>query len=177
VTDIVLPDRLEGDGLVLRRLRMADAPAIVGAFRDDPDLGGLLGFENDPDGTWVRGRLERTHELVVADPETDGFLGMVLLHSYDEHSRRCEVAFWLARGARRRGIAGAAVRLVVNWAMHELGLLRVELTTTVENVPTQAFAESLGFTREGVLRKRNVERGKRVDVVCYGVLREEWPGA
>ena len=27
---------------------------------------------------------------------------------------------------------------------------------------------------EGVLRKRNVERGQRVDVVWFGVLREEW---
>ena len=27
---------------------------------------------------------------------------------------------------------------------------------------------------EGVLPKRNVERGQRVDVVWFGVLREEW---
>jgi RimJ/RimL family protein N-acetyltransferase len=38
-----------------------------------------------------------------------------------------------------------------------------------------ALARRLGFTREGVLRKRNVERGRRVDVVWFGVLREEWP--
>ena len=37
-----------------------------------------------------------------------------------------------------------------------------------------ALAERLGFTQEGVLRKRNVERGQRVDVVWFGVLREEW---
>jgi ribosomal-protein-serine acetyltransferase len=60
--------------------------------------------------------------------------------------------------------------------MRELDLLRVELTTTADNAPVDAFARSLGFTREGVLRKRDVERGRRVDVVFYGVLREEWEG-
>jgi RimJ/RimL family protein N-acetyltransferase len=86
------------------------------------------------------------------------------------------VAFWLIPGARRRGVASEAVRLLVSWAIRELDLLRVELTTTADNAPVDAFARSLGFTREGVLRKRNVERGRRVDVVFYGVLREEWQG-
>jgi hypothetical protein len=45
------------------------------------------------------------------------------------------------------------VRLLVSWAMREL----------------VCCASS-------VLRKRDVERGRRVDVVFYGVLREEWQG-
>ena len=99
---------------------------------------------------------------------------MVLLHSYEEQHRRCEVAFWLIPGARRRGVGSQAVRLLVSWAMRELDLLRVELTTTSDNTPVDALARSLGFTREGVLRKRNIERGERVDVVWFGLLREEW---
>ena len=39
-----------------------------------------------------------------------------------------------------------------------------------------ALAARLGFTHEGVLRARNVERGRRVDVVWFGLLREEWAG-
>jgi RimJ/RimL family protein N-acetyltransferase len=176
VSAIELPERLEGHGLVLRRLRADDAAACTRAFRDDPELGRLVGFDEDPDEAWVRGRIGRTYELVVADPETDAFLGMVLLHSYEEQHRRCEVAFWLIPGARRRGVGSRAVRLLVSWAMRELDLLRVELTTTSDNAPVHAFACSLGFTREGVLRKRDVERGRRVDVVVFGVLREEWQG-
>ena len=65
-------------------------------------------------------------------------------------------------------------RLVVSWAFEELDVLRVELTTTPDNAGVFALAERLGFAHEGVLRKRNVERGERVDVVWFGVLREEW---
>ncbi len=48
------------------------------------------------------------------------------------------------------------------------------MTTTPENPSVPALARRLGFAQEGVLRKRNVERGQRVDVVWFGVLREEW---
>ena len=51
------------------------------------------------------------------------------------------------------------------------------MTTTLDNVAVHAVARRLGFQREGMLRKRNVERGHRVDVVWLGLLREEWIGS
>ena len=51
------------------------------------------------------------------------------------------------------------------------------MTTTPENPAVPALARRLGFTEEGRLRARNVERGQRVDILWFGVLQEEWPGA
>lgn len=177
MTAIRLPERLEGDGFVLRPLRESDAPAYAAAFRDDPELGRLLGVDADHDEDAARERVGRDSELAIADPQTDAFWGWLMLHSHSERDRRCEVAFWLAPGARGRGVGSGAVRLLVSWAMRELDLLRVEMTTTRDNAAVDALARTLGFTREGLLRKRNVERGQRVDVVFYGVLREEWQDA
>jgi RimJ/RimL family protein N-acetyltransferase len=170
-----LPETLAGEGVVLRRLREDDAPAYVAAFRDDPELGRLLGMEHDPEEARVR---ERAAEgggaaLAVAGPG-DAFAGMVMLHSLDEHHRRCEVGFWLVPAARGQGLGARAVALAVSWAFAALDLLRVEMTTTPDNAAVFALARRLGFTQEGVLRKRNVERGTPVDVVWFGVLREEW---
>jgi len=50
----------------------------------------------------------------------------------------------------------------------------IELTTTPDNAGAIALAERLGFVREGVLRRRVVERGRAVDIVWFGLLREEW---
>jgi RimJ/RimL family protein N-acetyltransferase len=50
------------------------------------------------------------------------------------------------------------------------------MTTTPNNAGAAAVAERLGFVREGVLRRRNVERGRRVDLVWFGLLQEEWRG-
>jgi RimJ/RimL family protein N-acetyltransferase len=98
----------------------------------------------------------------------------VVLHSFDWHSRRAEIVFWLVSATRRRGVGTAAVSLALSWAFAELDLLRVEMTTTPENPAVPALARRLGFSQEGVLRQRNVERGRRVDIIWFGLLREEW---
>jgi ribosomal-protein-alanine N-acetyltransferase len=176
---IELPDTLSDDDVTLRRLRSDDAPAYVAAFRDDPELGRLLGMEQDPEEARIRERAERLPELAaegrIAELAIgDAFAGSITLHSFDELHRRCEVGFWLVPAARGRGLGSRAVAVQVSWAFDALDLLRVEMTTTPDNEAVFALARRLGFTQEGVLRKRNVERGQRVDVVWFGVLREEW---
>jgi ribosomal-protein-serine acetyltransferase len=71
------------------------------------------------------------------------------------------------------------VTLAISWAFDTYDLLRMEMTTTPDNPAVRALAQRLGFSQEGVLRARNVERGRRVDIVWFGLLREEWrrPGA
>jgi ribosomal-protein-alanine N-acetyltransferase len=182
---IELPKTLADGDVVLRRLGACDAEAYVAAFREDPDLGRLLGMEEEPDEAMIRERAaglpERAAEgnvveLAVSEPADDAFLGSMILHSFDWRHRRCEVGFWLVPAARGRGIGSRAVALAVSWALDELDLLRVEMTTTPDNDAVFALARGLGFAHEGVLRKRNVERGVRVDVVWFGVLREDWAG-
>lgn len=178
-----LPEPLTDGRVTLRWMRVDDAPACAAAFRDDPDLGRLIGVERDPDESGIRERIAlqderaadgRSLQLAVADPRSDVFWGAMILHSFDWHSRRAEVGFWLIPAARGRGVGSAAVALAVSWAFAELDLVRLEMTTTPENPAVPALARRLGFTEEGVLRSRNLERGRRVDIVWFGLLREEW---
>jgi RimJ/RimL family protein N-acetyltransferase len=81
----------------------------------------------------------------------------------------------MAAPARGQGLAPAACRLVVSWLFEALELLRIEIATTAENLPSQRVAQRLGFTAEARQRERDLERGRRVDVIRYGLLREEWP--
>lgn len=180
---IELPDALRGERVLLRRLRVDDIGPYARAFRGDPDLGRLVGMEEDPSEESVGRRVDAQVEaaadgkgvqLAIADPATGAFWGGLVLHSFDWHSRRCEIGFWLAPGRRRRGIGSEAVALALDWAFGELDLLRVEMTTTPENEAVPPLARRLGFKQEGVFRARNIERGRRVDVVWYGLLREEW---
>lgn len=168
-------------------MRTDDAAAYAAAFRDDPALGRLLGVEDDPDEASVRKRLTRRSEHIdadtrfvqfaIADAVTDAFRGAVTVHSLDDHNRRGEVGFWVTPDHRRLGIGSRALVLTISWLFEELDLLRVEMTTIPENRIVPALARRLGFTQEGVLRSRNIERGRRVDIVWFGVLREEWQGS
>ena len=62
---------------------------------------------------------------------------------------------------------------MLDWAFGELGLLSVEVATTVENTHSQAVARRHGFRQEAIQRERDIERGRRVDVIQFGLLREE----
>jgi ribosomal-protein-serine acetyltransferase len=118
----------------------------------------------------------RSWEFVVADAGTNVFLGAIMLHSCDWKNRRAEIGVWIAASARGRGIASAAFALLLDWAFDEAGLERIEMTALPENVAIPHIAKKFGFTYEGTLRKRNFERGRRVDLLIWGLLREEWAG-
>jgi ribosomal-protein-alanine N-acetyltransferase len=180
---IDLPASLSDRQVRLRQMRADDAPDFAQAFRDDPELGVAIGVEEDPEETAALERLPRiaegaargeTAELAITRAEDDAFVGLIVLVRFDWRHRHCEVGFWLAPGARGQGIARRAMTLILEWAFDGLGMRRVELTTLPENTPTVKLAESLGFVREGVMRERNFERGRVLDVAWFGLLRDEW---
>jgi RimJ/RimL family protein N-acetyltransferase len=110
--------------------------------------------------------------LAVTDSSGKPFLGHVMLHTLDFRHRRGEVGYWLVPAARGHGTGKTAVSLLVDWAFSRLDLERLEITTTPDNTAARALAASLGFTEEGIMRARNLERGKRVDVVLLARLRK-----
>ena len=176
-----IPEGLARDDIALRRLRARDAGPFAAAFREDPALGVLIGADEDPTENGVRRFIARQPGLrargeflglAVTDASRRPFLGHVMLHTLAWRHRRAEVGYWLVPGARGRGIGATAVGLLVEWAFEELGLERIEITTTPDNGPARALATSLGFTEEGVMIARNLERGKRVDVVLLARLRK-----
>jgi RimJ/RimL family protein N-acetyltransferase len=173
------PEALAGDGVALRPLRDDDAPAYAAAFRDDPELGILIGIERDPDEAWVRERIASADQraaftLAITADGSDAFRGVVAVHAVERDHGRAEVGFWLAPKGRGTGLGTRAVSLVIGWLFEQQGMRRIEMTTTPENGGALVLAQRLGFTQEGVLRQRDVERGRAVDIVWFGLLRDEW---
>ena len=174
--------RIDGDGWYLRPDHPDDAPAVARAFAEDPHLQVDWGIEETVDEQlarkwwtehaelWTRG--EGRH-LAIVESGTDALLGGINFHNIRPDHRRAEVGFWLAPWARRRGIGSAAVAAACRWAFDNWQLVRIEMTTLPDNAGSLALARKIGFTREGLLRGRNFERGKQVDIVMLGVLAGE----
>jgi ribosomal-protein-alanine N-acetyltransferase len=180
------PERIGGQRMVLRPLAERDLTAYAAAFAAEPALGAALGSETDPDDESLRGRPHRIAEaaasgefveLAIAHPRDDRLLGTVTLHSFEWCNQRAEAGFWIAAEARGAGVATEALGEAIDWAFKELDLHRMEMTTA-PGLPHEpkvlALAERLGFVREGVLRERNFERGRRLDVIMLAVLRADW---
>jgi [ribosomal protein S5]-alanine N-acetyltransferase len=177
-----LPEGLARDGVALRRLRGRDAAPFAAAFREDPRLGALVGVERDPTEASARRFITSLMRLrvrgeylavAVSDSPRGAFLGLVMLHSIVWRHRRAELGYWLVPAARGHGVGRTAVSLLADWAFAKLPLDRLEITTTPDNAAALALARSLGFEWEGVMRSRNFERGRPVDVVMLARLRRD----
>jgi RimJ/RimL family protein N-acetyltransferase len=166
------------DAVVLRPLRAADRDRVVAAVQD-PLIRRFTASIPYPYGDEeFEGFLESQASLlatgdgidfVIADAADDArLLGLTGLQSISWKDRRAAAGYWVAPWARGRGVATRALRLLGDWALGALGLVRVELVADVENVASQRVAEKAGFTREGVLARHTVMAGASRDCVIYG---------
>ncbi|MET7307264.1 GNAT family N-acetyltransferase [Streptomyces sp. NPDC005134] len=105
----------------------------------------------------------------------DGTLvGGVLFRIFDTGSGNCEVGCWLESAGEGRGLVTRAVRKLIDWAVEERGMHRVEWVASSANTRSVAVAKRLGMTRDGVLRENYPYRGVRHDSEIWSVLAPEW---
>lgn len=96
-------------------------------------------------------------------------IGAISVIPKDHH--RGEMGYLLASAYWGRGIVTRAVEMVVSSIFTELpSLERVEALVDVENKGSQRVLEKAGFTREGVLRKYVLQKGRLRDMVMFSVV-------
>ncbi|GAA2931064.1 GNAT family protein [Streptomyces enissocaesilis] len=101
-------------------------------------------------------------------------VGGVLFRIFDAASGTCEVGCWLEESAVGRGLVTRAVRVLIDWAVDERGMHRVEWRVSSANTASVNVAKRLGMTRDGVLRENFPHRGVRHDTEIWSVLAREW---
>ncbi|MES4907884.1 MULTISPECIES: GNAT family protein [unclassified Streptomyces] len=105
----------------------------------------------------------------------DGTLvGGVLFKTFDTRFGTCEVGCWLERAAVGRGLITRAIRVLIDWAVEERGIHRVEWVAAATNTASIKVAKRLGMVRDGVLRQSYPHRGVRRDMEVWSVLAPEW---
>jgi len=109
-------------------------------------------------GIWVDGKL----------------VGGVLFRTMDLQSGNAEAGCWLEPSAVGRGLVTRAARVIIDWAIEERGIHRVEWLVSAANQASIAVARRLGMTRDGVLRESYPHRGVRHDVEVWSILAPEW---
>ncbi|WP_410808957.1 GNAT family N-acetyltransferase [Micromonospora sp. 067-2] len=115
------------------------------------DAGGIWGL-------WWRGTL----------------VGGVLFASFDADLGVCEVGCWLEPTAQGHGLVAPAIRRIVDWAVRERGIQRVEWRTDAANGRSIALARRLGLRHDGTLRQLHPSPRGRVDLEVWSVLADEW---
>jgi RimJ/RimL family protein N-acetyltransferase len=154
-------DALTADPDVLRFTRVPSnrddgfAAAWVGQYTEGWEDGSRAGF-------------------AILDEADGAFLGFAALIRIDWSGAEAELGYIVAPAARGRGVAGRAIRLIVGWALDELGLQRIDAWIDVANAPSLRVIERAGFTFEGVRRSVSF-KGVRRDMAIYSLLPSDPP--
>jgi RimJ/RimL family protein N-acetyltransferase len=133
---------------------LGGARAVLRRYADKraQDSGGIWGI-------WLDGRL----------------VGGVMFVSFDTALGVCEAGCWLEPGAQGHGLITRAAERIIDWAVEERGIARVEWRTKSRNARSIAVAQRLGMSRDGTLRQVYPDgEGGRIDLEIWSVLADEW---
>lgn len=164
--------------LTLRPFAIDDAPAVqrlAGAY--EVALNTLLIPHPYPDGAaedWIRSHKvdydeNRIHHFAIDDGQLAGAMGLVM-----KGDRIAEIGYWIGVPFWNRGYTTEAAREVLRYGFEECKLERIFAGYFSRNAASGRVMQKLGMTYEGTLRKHAVKWGERLDIVYYGLLREEW---
>lgn len=152
-----MPDvpRLAGPNTRLRPWQASDAPVLAAAW-SDPEIRDRLSVPEPADeaaaARWIsqreRARAEgRSMDLAVTDRQSEAVIGEVGLSRFDPVRRAALVGWWIAEDWRGRGMAGEAVRLLVDWAVSEGPLEALMAEISSDNPASAAVARRAGMRR------------------------------
>ena len=100
-------------------------------------------------------------------------LGGVGLNFINRVHQFGNLGYWVRTNAAGQGVATRATRLAARFGFEQLGLQRIEIVASVDNVASQRVAERVGAVREGVLRKRLLIGGEPQDAVMFSLMRDD----
>ena len=75
----------------------------------------------------------------------------------------------------QQGFGTEMLTLMLDYAFRQLGLRRIHAQIMAPNISSQKLFEKLGFQKEGILRAHVLRNNEYLDMLMYGLLRDEWP--
>lgn len=100
--------------------------------------------------------------------------GGIGLHAIDWANKKTSIGYWISEDCQGHGLVTRSCVALIDYAINELGLNRVEMHVAPENIKSRAIPERLGFTQEGILRRVAWHYDHYLDLVVYAMLSDEW---
>lgn len=101
-------------------------------------------------------------------------IGVIDFHNGNSTHKSLEIGYWLAKEHNGQGIMTKACAAMIKYAFDNSDANRILLSCVTNNFKSQAVAERLNFTKEGVERQARFFGGQFVDVNRNSLLRHEW---
>lgn len=171
------------DQVTVREFREGDAAEVFRAVKEN--YGRLVSFMDwiTPEYSItsaeefivqsIKGREESTN-LSLGIFRGDRFIGSIGFVHFDWAAMKTEIGYWIAVEEEGKGIVSRAAMLLIDFAVRELEINRIEIRCSAENIRSSAIPIRLGFQKEGHLRRSEFRNGRLHDFEIYGLLAREW---
>lgn len=167
----------------LRSLREDDAPSLARQANNRKIWRNLRDAFPHPyyeeDAKEFIGRIKsQPRESVFAieiDNHAVGAIG--LRFREDVESCTAELGYWLGEAYWGRGVATEAIQAIVEFAIDEFRLIRIDAWVFSWNPASARTLEKAGFTLEGMLRRSAIKDGQVIDRWLYAFLPEDGPAS
>jgi len=120
----------------------------------------------------LRDQEEITWGIITKEPRR--LIGTCCLGDFDDGARRAEIGYSITRDHWGRGYATEAVQAVISYGFDYMNLNRIEATITPGNDGSVKVLSKLSFKQEGIVRERDLIKGKLVDGIIMAILKKEY---
>lgn len=167
---------------MIRKLELSDLPYMYEWMQDEEVTANLqadfASFTMEKVESFIKNAMVQSHEsenlhYAIVD-EQDNYMGTISLKNINRKDKNAEYAIVTRREAHGKGYAAAATKDILKVAFEELGLEKVYLYVSTDNVGANKFYRKCKFVEEGVFRKHMSIKGRLCDIRWYSVLKDEF---
>ena len=178
-----VPIRIEGKKVVLRQLKLSDAPLVQKYLKDPvmtkwtlnipypyPKNGGVKFIAK------ARSLKRRNKAIVYAitQKDSDNIVGVISFQDFNWPDKCAELGYWLGKPFWGKGLMTDATQLMLDLGFRVLKLHKIKAGVFADNPASIKVLMKNGLKREGVLRHRRMRFGKWRDTVLLAILETEF---
>lgn len=134
-----------------------------------------------PDGAaedWISKHQEWFEKGLAVDwaielNESNFLIGCISLGVSKTH-QRAEVGYWIGEENWSKGYCSEAAKAAFKYAFEEMKLNKITSRHMLENPASGKVMQNAGMEQEGILRQDFCKNGRFVDMVVYGLLKDQW---
>jgi [ribosomal protein S5]-alanine N-acetyltransferase len=178
-----IPTELQGERIIIRRLRMSDAEDLYRHLKSRDVSRWLMTvpypYSKDEAVKFIRKsmvqwRQQTSYHFAILLKENGGLIGGCAFRLVDFEHECVGIGYWLGKKYWHQGYATETAKLLLHLGFDVLGLYRVYAGHIEPNAASGRVLEKCGMTREGVWREAIIKHGERQNMVHYAILKPEY---
>ena len=105
-------------------------------------------------------------------PYSNGFAGLISLHTIDIPNHRAEIGYWLTKESRGIHVGTNAASIITEYGLMTMGFNRIDGIVNVANEPSKQLLLNAGYEFEGIMKKYSTRPdGTQADMALFAATK------